>query len=86
MIPTKLMIPAKAIVIINPKNGSGLKVVGTGTGFGPVGIAAIMEKIKNTKDITIIIGMITVIRLAVRPNFLPDSSDILTLRCYFIAT
>jgi hypothetical protein len=46
----------------------------------------IKEKRKNPYNATVTIGTITFIRLAVRPNFLPDSSDILTLRLYFIAT
>jgi len=87
IIPTKLMIPTAIIrIIINPKGAR--KELGR-VGCGPVVMEVIeekMDKTQNTTVITVMIGMITFIKLAVRPNFLPDSSDILPLRCYFIAT
>src|SRR5208283_3397380 len=42
-----------------------------------VEIVAKMEKIKKPYNTTIITGTATVIMLAVKPSFLPDSSDIL---------
>jgi hypothetical protein len=49
-------------------------------GLVPNGNAAKSEKIKNTYATTIITGEITYIKLAVKPNFLPDSSDTLNPR------
>jgi hypothetical protein len=43
-------------------------------------IDANMEKIKNPYNTTIMTGTITYIKLAVRPSFLLDSNDILTLQ------
>ncbi|MGA2680764.1 MAG: hypothetical protein ABSF44_03070 [Candidatus Bathyarchaeia archaeon] len=55
-------------------------------GFDPVdvvGMAAKMEKRKSIKAIAVMTGMMTSIKLAVRPNFLPDSSDILIPQMLF---
>jgi hypothetical protein len=45
----------------------------------PSGIVANIDKIKKTYATTPITGVITAIKLAVVPSFLPDSSDILNL-------
>jgi hypothetical protein len=47
--------------------------------------AEIIEKINNPPDTTTMTGAMMAIKLAVRPSFLPDSSDITALACYFVA-
>jgi len=46
-------------------------------GTVPVAAENIVDIISETTPITAAIGKITVIKLAINPNFLPDSSDIL---------
>ena len=57
---------------------------GNGAGFPPP--TGMDKKTDKTIDIAVIIktiGIITLIKLAVKPNFLPDSSDMLALAKYF---
>jgi hypothetical protein len=46
-------------------------------------IELIKEKRKIPYKVSVTIGTITDIKLAVNPSFLPDSNDILPLQCYY---
>ena len=77
--PTKDMIAITAPTIMNIE---GMKVT-LGVGLSTfLEIEKIKDKKNRTYDATRTIGMITAIKLAVSPNFLPDSSDMLSLSCY----
>jgi hypothetical protein len=78
IIPIKLMIPTKARIISSPKKYE-VKPVDA------VGMTAKMDKRVNINAIAVMTGIITCIKLAVRPIFLPDSSDISIPGCYFAA-
>ena len=75
------MNPANAIAPIaekrrkvNEGNGEAIVLVG----FDPIRLPVIAEKIRTTYAMPIMTGIIIAIKLAVKPNFLPDSNDILT--------
>ena len=55
-------------------------------GTVPVAAENIVDITRATTPITAAIGKITVIKLAINPNFLPDSSDILKPSIFMLIT
>ena len=77
IIPTKVTIPTKAKTAPNPKKVEGKLGIAGLDPLDVIGLAANIAQIKTITVTTVMTGMITSIKLAARPNFLPDSSDIL---------
>ena len=77
IIPTKVMIPTRIKAASNPKKVEGkVGIAGLGP-FEVILMAANIDQIKTITVTTVMTGMITSIKLAARPSFLPGSSDIL---------
>jgi hypothetical protein len=82
---TNKMSPANAIaptsekrIIVDKGNGEIPEL----DGFDPEKLRVIDERIRSTYTMPIITGIRTAIKLAVKPNFLPDSNDIFTKAVY----